>query len=156
MKLALMPKEAAWWVWFVTVALLVAGLAGLSVGFLAAITLSAAQTVFFWRKHGSLPAIGVQIRLAYTLLLVACLVPSLRWLYRLPTLGTVALLCFGYCLMARTLSLAPWNRHEPLTGALLRRTFLNAPAIAVQSCGSEDGVCELEARVARLQPRPAP
>jgi hypothetical protein len=156
MKLALMPKEPTWWVWLVTVALLVAGLAGLSAGFLAAIALSAAQTLFFWRKHGSLTAIGVQIRLAYSLLLVMCFLPQLRWLYWLPTVGTMALLVFGYCLLARTLSLLPWNRNERMTLDLLRRTFMNAPAVTMQSCGSEGGVCELEARVARLQPRTVP
>jgi hypothetical protein len=98
----------------------------------------------------------VQIRLAYTLLLVMCFIPPLRWLYWLPTLGTVALLAFGYCLMARTLSLLPWNRDERMTLDLVRRTFLNAPAVTTQSCGSDGGVCELEARVARLQPRTAP
>jgi hypothetical protein len=68
----------------------------------------------------------------------------------------VALLAFGYCLMARTLSLLPWNRDERMTLDLVRRTFLNAPAVTTQSCGSDGGVCELEARVARLQPRTAP
>jgi hypothetical protein len=37
MKLALKPKEPTWWVWLLTVALLVAGLAGWTSSFLAAI-----------------------------------------------------------------------------------------------------------------------
>ena len=31
------------------------------------------------------------------------------------------------CLMARMLSLLPWNRTEPITTDLLRRTFLSRP-----------------------------
>jgi hypothetical protein len=34
---------------------------------------------------------------------------------------------FGYCTLARCLSLLPWNRSEPLSFALLRRTFLSRP-----------------------------
>ena len=31
----------------------------------------------------------------------------------------------GYCPLARLLALAPWNRKEALTAALVRRTFLS-------------------------------
>jgi hypothetical protein len=37
------------------------------------------------------------------------------------------LVIFGYCLMARMLSLLPWNRTEPITADLVRRTFLSRP-----------------------------
>jgi hypothetical protein len=155
MKLAVMPAEPTWWAWLVTVVLLALGLAGLTVGFIAAIVLSLAQTIFFWRTHRTLRAMSVQIRLAYAALLLVCLLPFMRWLYWLPALGTTALLVFGYCLMARILSLLPWNRTEPLTPGLLRRTFFTAPAIGwvgqdASPCGGETGVCELEARVAAL------
>jgi hypothetical protein len=154
MKFALMPKEATWWVWLVTFALLAAGLAGFPAGFIAAIALSLVQTVFFWRKTRDVRAMSVQIRLSYTLLLAVCFIPQLRWLYWLPTVGTSALLVFGYCLMARTLSLLPWNRPEPLSLDLLRRTFFNAPVVMREevrsACGGLNGVCELESRVASL------
>ena len=72
-------------------------------------------------------------------------------------LEVVALLVFGYCLMARTVSLLPWNRAEPLTLDLLRRTFFSAPVVMREevrsACGGLDGVCEREARVASLRPR---
>ena len=100
----------------------------------------------------------MQIRAACTVLLFVCLLPFMRWLYWLPTVGTLALLVFGYCLMSRMLSLLPWNRREPLTLGLLRRTFLTAPVVTwtgqeSAACGGEDSVCELEARVASLRPR---
>jgi hypothetical protein len=152
MKLAVMPKEPTWWVWLVTVVLLALGLAGLTAGFIAAIALTFLQVLFFWKQLGRVSAIGVQIRLGYILLLLVCFTPSLRWLYWLPTVGTAALLVFGYCLMARMLSLLPWNRSEPLTLDLFRRTFFSAPMItrgfAPRACGGADGVCELESRAA--------
>jgi hypothetical protein len=33
----------------------------------------------------------------------------------------------GYCPLARALSLLPWNRSQPLSAALVRRTFVSAP-----------------------------
>jgi hypothetical protein len=152
MKLALMPRQLGWWTWLATVGLLAAGVTGLASGYATAIALSFAQFFFFWQKTRDLRAISVQIRLAYARCSWRCVTfRKLRWLYWLPIIGTCALLVFGYCLTARTLSVMPWNRTERLSFDLLRRTFFSAPAIArgivVRSCGSE-GVCELEARVA--------
>jgi hypothetical protein len=98
-------------------------------GLLAAIGLSALQTGYFLIRHRSAAAFTVQIRLAYTALLLLCLLPFMRWLYWLPTLGTTALLLFGYCLMARFLSLMPWNLTEAIDADLLRRTFLTPPIV---------------------------
>jgi len=156
MKHALMPKEPSWWVWLMTVALLATGLAGIPTGFLAAVALAFAQAWFFLRRSGRMSDITVQIRFSYALLLSVCFIPQMRWLYWLPTLGTVARLVFGYCPMARTLSLLPWNRTEALSFDLLRRTFISAPAVTRvgirSACGGENGVCELESRVASLLP----
>lgn len=160
MKLTIMPKNPAWLVWLATVILLACGLAGSTPGFVGAIALSFAQTVFFLLKHPSLRTMSVQIRFAFTLLLLVCLIPGLRWLYWLPTLGTSAMLVFGYCPMARFLSLLPWNRREPLTAGLIGRTFFSAPVISrpgapalLDGCGGEQGVCELEARAATFHPQ---
>ena len=155
MKTALMPRELTWWAWLVTVALLLTGLAESPAAFIAAMALLLAQTLFFWRKSRDIRAINVQIRASYTLLLVLSYVPQLRWFYWLIVVGTGALLVFGYCFVARTLSLLSWNRVEPLSLDLLRRTYLSVPAVwhneVHSSCGGTDGVCELESRIASLQ-----
>jgi hypothetical protein len=148
MKIYLMPREPTWWVWLATVLLLIAGLAGHTAGFVAAITLSLAQAAFFLWKHFSLTSYPVQIRVAYTALLILCFAPAMRWLYWLPSLGTLALLFFGYCPMARMLSLMPWNRREPLTARLLARTFFTPPVMgrADHGLSSRGCRCELEAQ----------
>jgi hypothetical protein len=107
MKFHLMPHEPTWWVWLATIVLLAVGLAGLPLFFVAAIALTAAQGLYFFRKHRSLRPYAVQIRVGYTSLLAVSFLPGLRWLYWLPTLRTAALVLSGYCLMARTLSLLP-------------------------------------------------
>jgi hypothetical protein len=62
------------------------------------------------------------------------------------------LVIFGYCLMARMLSLLPWNRTEPITADLVRRTFLSRPrpldrGDSVSSARCEVGLCSIEAQV---------
>lgn len=155
MKLLVMPREITWWIWLVTVLLLAAGLAGISAGFAAAILLSAAQTTFFALKHRSLASFPVQVRLAYTLCLLLYAVPGFHWMFWLPAVGTSALVLFGYCLMARILSLMPWNRTEPMTMGSLGRTFLTPPVLGnvrhgLPSGGCPGGVCELERYAAQL------
>ena len=130
--LIIMPKDWTWWVWFVTACLLLIGLMGMPEAFLAALLLSIAQSVLFFTRECALGAFPVQLRLAYTLLLIICIFLPIRLLFWLPALGTFALVIFGYCLMARVLSLLPWNRTEPIYGRL------GAPNISVptQTTGS--------------------
>jgi len=159
MKLGIMPKQLAWWGWLFTVALLAVGLAGIPAGLIAATALLLAKTIFYWWKLRSPSAIAVQIRLGFTLVLGLCFIPQLHWFAWLAAAGALALLVFGYCFMGRSLSLLPWNRTEPLTFDLFRRTFFSAPAVTHQTvraaCGGLNGVCELESRIASLQPQRA-
>lgn len=127
--LFIMPQDWRWWVWLVMACLLLIGLMSLPEAFLAALFLSSAQSVLFLVRERAFKAFPVQLRLAYTLLLIICFFPPIHWLYWMPALGTLALVVFGYCLMARMLSLLPWNRTEPITADLLRRTFLSRPRL---------------------------
>ena len=154
MKLLVLHHEPSWWVWLVTALLLAVGLAGEPAGFAAAIGVSLLQTGYhFVRAQQSWKPFPVQIRVGYTALLVAGLLPFLHWLNWLPAVGTTAFLLFGYCPMARLLSLVAWNRAEPLSFDLLRRTFLTPPMMGNPRHGLPApryfaGVCELEARIA--------
>lgn len=120
-------KELSWWYWAVTAVLLVVGLTGRVEAFYAATALSAIQTMHYRLTEGSFSAFPVQVRLVYTALLAEFLWPPLRILYWLPALGTIALVVFGYCPLARCLSLLPWNRTEDFSLDLVKRTFLAAP-----------------------------
>ena len=150
--LFIMPQDWAWWIWLVTACLLLIGLMGMPEAFLAAILLSIAQSALFFAREGTFKAFPVQLRFAYTLLLIICLFPPVRWIYWVPAVGTSALVIFGYCLTARALSLLPWNRVEPITVDLLRRTFLSRPRLPdrarrASSAGCGAGLCSIEAQV---------
>jgi len=150
--LFIMPQDWTWWVWLVSACLLLVGLMGMPKAFPATLLLSIAQFILFLARERAFKAFPVQLRLAYTLLLTICLLPPMRWLYWLPAVGTSALVIFGYCLMARMLSLLAWNRAEPITIDLLRRTFLSRPRLldraeSVSWAGREVGLCSIEAQV---------
>jgi hypothetical protein len=120
-------REICWWYWAVTSALLFAGLAGRFEAFQLAAGLSAFQILHFRVREGSFSAFPVQVRVAYTAILLLALWESMRWLFWIPAIGTPARVLFGYCTLARCMSLLPWNRREPLSWRLVRRTFLSPP-----------------------------
>jgi hypothetical protein len=148
--LFIMPQDWTWWVWLVTACLLLIGLMGIPEAFPAALLVLIAQSVLFFARERAFKAFPVQLRLAYTLLLIICFFPPIRWLFWLPAVGTFALVIFGYCLMARILSLLPWNRTETITADLLHRTFLSRPRLldrGVSSAGCGVGLCSIQAQV---------
>ena len=80
-------------------------------------------------------AFAMQVRLVYLTMLIAGLCGPLKWLHWVQLVGTTARVLIGYCFLARTLSLAPWNRSQPLTWQVVRETYLGI-ASAVPPCGA--------------------
>jgi hypothetical protein len=120
-------KELSWWYWLATACLLTAGVAGDPTGFLLAIGLTVIQLIHFAIREGSVTAFPVQVRFFYLMLLLVALPKPLQIIYWVPLVGTWAQIVFGYCTMARCVSLLPWNRKERFSGGLLARTFLSRP-----------------------------
>ncbi len=154
LRFYLLLGDWTWWAWMVTAILLTIGLLGQSIAFVGAMTVTVIQGIVMLIREKSVSAFAVQLRIGYIVLLGICFVPSMRWLYWLPTVGTFALVIVGYCLMARVLSLFPWNRQEPLSVDLLRRTFLSPPDLSrvarqPTASGCAGGLCTIDAQVAR-------
>ena len=120
-------KDFAWWYWLLTVILLTYGVLGNPVGFVLAIGLTLFQLVHFVIRKRSISAFPVQVRFWYLVLLVIAYPEPLQPIYWVPTIGTWAQITFGYCTMARLVSLLPWNRSEAFSFALLKKTFLARP-----------------------------
>jgi hypothetical protein len=119
--------QRVWWYWLLTGGLLTAGVAGFPLGFELAIGLTLIHLIDFIVRERSLTAFTVQVRLAVLLYLLLSYPAPLQFLFWVPVVGMWARALFGYCIMARTLSLMPWNRQQPLTGALLIKTFFSRP-----------------------------
>ena len=123
-----------WWYWFLTVGLLAVGLFGWAAGIALVMLLCAVQILHVIWLTRDLGAFPTQVRIAYLAMLIAGLWGPLQWIHWMQLAGTTARVLLGYCLLARTLSLAPWNRRQPLSFPLVRRTFLSLQA-AGPPCG---------------------
>jgi hypothetical protein len=126
--------DLAWWYWFLTVGLLGAGLLGWPAGIFLAMMLCSVQIVHVIWLTRDLTTFPTQVRIAYLAMLIAGLWGPLQWIHWMQLAGTTARVLIGYCLLARTLSLAPWNRWQPLSFPLVRQTFLSLQT-AVPPCG---------------------
>ncbi len=120
-------REFSWWYWAVTAVLLIVGLVDRSEAFYLATGLSVVQVVHFRLREGSFSAFPVQVRLAYTAILLLALWSPMNWLFWWPAVGTLAQVMFGYCFLARCLSLLPWNCRDCLSWRLVWRTFSAPP-----------------------------
>jgi hypothetical protein len=120
-------SDVKWWYWLATAILLAAYIAGLRSAIFLAIALTLLQLVHFGARYGDAAAFPVQVRAAYLGLLAAGLYPPLAFIHWVQLFGTWAMVLVGYCPLARALSLLPWNRRQPLSAALVRRTFLSPP-----------------------------
>ena len=120
-------QNTSWRYWLVTVCLLTIGVSGRAIGFGLAICLTVIQIAHSSISEKNLLAFPVQVKLGYLLVLLIALPEKRQWMYWIPTFGTWAQVLFGYCLMARTVSLLPWNRKQSLSFALLTQTYFSAP-----------------------------
>lgn len=116
-----------WLYWAVTDALLIVAVLGWEQGFAAAIGLNTVQAIHFMLRERSLAAFPVQVRVGYLGLLLAGQWAPLYFIYFIQIAGTTAMVLFDYCPLARLLSLMPWNRREPLSLGLLKRTVFSPP-----------------------------
>ena len=121
-------KELSWWYWLVTACMLTAGVSGYPIGFTLAIASTVFQLLHFIIMHRGIKPFPVQVRFWYLMLLLVSFPEPMRMVYWIPTIGTWAQLIFGYCTMARCVSLFPWNRSVPFSMEFLVKTFLARPA----------------------------
>ena|SRR3989344_7826375 len=120
-------RTIGWWYWLVTVCLLTAGVSGWPMGFQIAIGLTVFQLIHFIIREHSMTAFPVQVRIGYLLLLLIALPEKLQLIYWIPMIGTWAQVVFGYCTMARFVSLMPWNLKEGFSVNLVMKTFFSRP-----------------------------
>lgn len=123
----LLYREISWWYWAAMALLLLLGLAGRSEAFSLAIALGVAQILHFRLREGRFAAFPVQVRLVYTAILLFAAWCPMNWLFWPQAIATCAQVAFGYCLLARCLSLLPWNRREAFSWRLAWRTFSAPP-----------------------------
>ncbi len=120
-------RHISWWYWLATLGLLAASLLGRPDAIFYAMALTAWQYLHFARRDRDPVSFTAQIRFAYLGLLALGTWDAFHFIHYLQLIGTTALVLTGYCPLARTLSLMPWNRRAPLTLSLVRRAYLTPP-----------------------------
>ena len=120
-------RHVSWWYWFASVLLLIAGLTGRNEAFYYAMVLTTVQWIHFAWRDRSFVSFPVQVRMGYLGLLLLGQWDPFYFIYYLQLIGTSAMVLFGYCFLARVFSLMPWNRREPFSLTLVKRTMLLPP-----------------------------
>ncbi len=117
----------AWWYILATWGAVWAGLLVDPAWFYAAIGLCAVQALHFGIEDKNFFSLSCQVRYAMAGIFALGLVEPLRWICWIPAVGMTARLTLNYCLLARLVSLLPWNRPEPVTWATVKCTIFSAP-----------------------------
>jgi len=113
MKFKIDVRSIEWWFWTVTLAFIIAALAGWSPGYGAVIVVSLVQTVFIALRTGSAFSFPSQVRIAYFAYTLLGLWDAGRVVcYALLAAGTVMVVFFDRCGIALVLKRMPWNRGE--------------------------------------------
>lgn len=120
-------KQIIWWYWLVLACLLTAGVSGYEAGFILAIGVAILQLIHVVISEHSTTTFPVQVRFWFLIYVLVAFPEPMQIIYWLPVVGTWARSIFGYCILARTVSLLPWNRHVPFSTDLLVRTFFSRP-----------------------------
>ena len=120
-------NNLVWWYWTATTILLIGVVAGNVQSLQAVIALNAVQVTHFIFREKSLIAFPVQVRITYFGLLLLAQAPFMFWIFWWQLIGTSAMVLFGYCFLARCLSLLPWNIKQVYSLELIKTTFLSPP-----------------------------
>lgn len=123
------PHPAVRWsYWAAVCAGLMVGLAGRPEGYWVAAAVSSLQLLHYLWLRGSFSAFPVQVRLAYlAMMLLDLLWPPMAWHLWVMAFSTLVLVLTDWCMLSRLMALLPWNRREPLSWELARRTFFTGP-----------------------------
>ena len=148
--------DVTWLSWTITLALLVTHfVTGRTEPITAAAILCGGLAVLdLALRRGDIEAMSVQIRLAYTLLLVLGLLPGMSWVHSMQLVGTSIRILIGYCALERELRLLPWNLIERLTLRNAWQILTARPAGGIIRFGDDDGV--VPCGFATIEPEPAP
>ena len=121
-------KELGWWFWLATVPfLLLYVLTDQSSAIYIAMGLTMVQFCYYLYRDADITSFPVQVRIGYMILLGAGLYEPLFFIHWIQILGTSAMILFGYCPLARILSLFSWNRQQALDWDYVIKAFFSPP-----------------------------
>ena len=124
----MLPKQdLAWWYWLATIPFLTIGILGETNGLLIVATIIVVQTGHFLAMENFQLGFPVQVRIGFLIWFSLGLLPNMQWMLWIQLAGTCVTVLVDYCAMARLITLAPWNRTQPLSARLIIKTFISRP-----------------------------
>jgi hypothetical protein len=124
----MLPKQdLAWWYWLATIPFLTIGILGETNGLLIVAMIIVAQTGHFLVIENLQFSFPVQVRIGFLIWFSLGLLPYSHWMLWIQLAGTCVSVLVDYCAMARLITLAPWNRTQPLSAKLIIKTFVSRP-----------------------------
>lgn len=117
------------WGWLVINLLLMAHIAGYKYVIFIAAFILLWQSLYFYIKGLRWTDLRLQVRLAYSMLLMIDIVLPWHLIHGAQIMGTTALLLFDYCFLARSMLLMPWNRNQGLSWAMLCKAYFSPPVV---------------------------
>lgn len=122
--------DLVWWYWAATTVLLLCAAFNIEHSMQAVIALNVIQVIHFIIREKSLTAFPVEVRVTYLAMLIVSMAPYMIWIFWWQLIGTLAMVMFRYCFLARLMSLMPWHlatNNTAFNFNLVKRTFLTAP-----------------------------
>ncbi|WP_455208742.1 hypothetical protein [Kaarinaea lacus] len=124
----MLPKQdLAWWYWLATIPFLSIGIMGETNGLFIVALITLLQTGHFYIRETFKFSFPTQVRVGFLCWFCCGLLPYMEWMLWVQLMGTSLSVLFDYCAMARLMTLAPWNRTQPLNPRLVVRTFFSRP-----------------------------
>ena len=127
MSLEHIGRSPKWWYWLASGCGLGLALAGWPQGLPFAVATVAVQIGHVLLRERRLDAFPVQVPALFLAVLLVGMWQPLEFIHWVQFVGIWVRLVFDYCVAARIVSLAPWNRSVPLSWSLMKRTFLAPP-----------------------------
>jgi hypothetical protein len=121
-------RDPGWWFWLATTIALYVGPFVDPRGYTAALLITVVHLSHYLIRDRGL-TFPVQVRAAVLGFMLLGLFEPLLFLYWMLAFGGTVQVLFGYCIMARVVSLLPWNLEEPFGLGLVKKTFLTPPTI---------------------------
>ena len=121
-------QRLVWALWLITWLGLLAGLLN-RVFYEYVVLFSVLHAMLFMLLLGfQIKAFPVQVRIAYLIwVAVGTYVPYMVILMYITTIGLASNLFLGYCPLARTMYLLPWNREDSFSLELFKRVIMTSP-----------------------------
>jgi len=111
MQFKIAPNDIRWWFWLVTLAVIIAALAGWTAGYYLVISISLVHALFFIEESKSVADFQTQVRITYFALTLFGLWPGVRLvIFPLLLAETLMITFFDRSFIARGLMRMPWNQ----------------------------------------------